>query len=457
MPQYLSPIGNSQQTSANGAPLVGGKIFTYLVGSTTPTATFTDSTGVTQQANPIILNSLGLPASPIWLAGGIQYKFVIQNASNVTVQTVDGISGVNDITTSASEWNETSLVPTYISPTSFSVPGDQTSILQVNRRVRSKVTAGLVYGRISASVFASTITTVTLVNDSTPLDSGLSLVATGILSFSPSSVPFGLYAAAGANTDITSVLSTVINSKIQPITASVAASALTVTINPTTLDFRSSTLGSGTVNTRSVPAAISVVVPSAATLGTVSAVQSRIVILAIDNAGTIETAVVNIAGGNDLSETGLISTTAISGSSNSANVIYSTTARTNLAYRVIGYVESTQATAGTWATAPSTIQGAGGNAVTAMSSLGYGQTWQNVTGSRTVGTTYYNTTGRPIGVSVYGTSGGTFCSLTVNGVANVALSSVVGAASAQPSYFGLIPSGASYVYANNATSVFELR
>ena len=138
MPQYLSPIGNSQQTSANGAPLVGGKIFTYLVGSTTPTATFTDSTGVTQQANPIILNSLGLPASPIWLAGGIQYKFVIQNASNVTVQTVDGISGVNDITTSASEWNETSSVPTYISPTSFSVPGDQTSILQVNRRVRSK-------------------------------------------------------------------------------------------------------------------------------------------------------------------------------------------------------------------------------------------------------------------------------------------------------------------------------
>jgi hypothetical protein len=76
----------------------------------------------------------------------------------------------------------------------------------------------------------------------------------------------------------------------------------------------------------------------------------------------------------------------------------STTARIGVAYRVVGYVESTQATAGTWATAPSTIQGAGGNAATAMSSVGYGQTWQDVTGSRTAGTTYYNTTGKPIQV-----------------------------------------------------------
>jgi hypothetical protein len=83
-------------------------------------------------------------------------------------------------------------------------------------------------------------------------------------------------------------------------------------------------------------------------------------VIAINNAGTIELAVINVAGGNDLSETGLISTTAISASATSNSVFYSTTARTNVAYRVVGYVESTQATAGTWATAPSTIQGQGG-------------------------------------------------------------------------------------------------
>jgi hypothetical protein len=130
-------------------------------------------------------------------------------------------------------------------------------------------------------------------------------------------------------------------------------------------------------------------------LGTVSAVQSRIVVLALDNAGTVELAVVNISGGNDLSETGLISTTAEggAGAADSASTIYSTTARTNLAYRVVGYIESTQATAGTWATAPSTIQGCGGQALTAMSSLGYGQVYSAP--ARVAGTTYYNTSGKP--------------------------------------------------------------
>ena len=191
---------------------------------------------------------------------------------------------------------------------------------------------------------------------------------------------------------------------IQPITASVGASALTCTLNPTILNFRNTPLTSGTINTRTVAAAISVVVPSTATLGTVSAQQSRLVVIALDNAGTVELAVVNIAGGTNLDETTLISTTAISAAATSASVVYSTTARTSLPFRVVGYIESTQATAGTWATAPSTIQGQGGQALAAMSSLGYGQTWQtftyNSTGAqRNYGTIYYNTTGKPIQVS----------------------------------------------------------
>ena len=194
------------------------------------------------------------------------------------------------------------------------------------------------------------------------------------------------------------------SAQIQPISASVAASALTLTASALSLDFRSATLTSGTI-TRVSGTPASLVVPSTATLGTVSAVQSRILVLALNNAGTIELAVVNIAGGNDLSETGLISTTAISAAATSASVVYSTTARTSVAYRVIGYIESTQATAGTWATAPSTIQGVGGQALTAMSSLGYGQKWTDVTGSRVTGTTYYNTTGRPIEVAVTGGTG----------------------------------------------------
>ena len=206
--------------------------------------------------------------------------------------------------------------------------------------------------------------------------------------------------------------------QIQPVGASVAANAMTVTLNPTNLDFRSATANSGTVNTRTIGTQLSLTIPSTATLGTTSAIASRILLLAIDNAGTVELAVYNAAGGANLDETGVINTTAIAAGSNSLTV-YSQTARTGVPYRVVGYVDSTQATAGTWATAPSAVQGIGGQALAAMSSIGYGQTWQSVIGSRALATTYYNTTGRPLMVSaaVVGVgSGTTTAAATVNGV-----------------------------------------
>ena len=227
---------------------------------------------------------------------------------------------------------------------------------------------------------------------------------------------------------------------IQPITASVGASALTCTLNPTILNFRNTPLTSGAINTRTVATAISLVVPSTATLGTVSAQQSRLVVIALDNAGTVELAVVNIAGGTNLDETTLISTTAIIAGSNSASVVYSTTARTSLPFRVVGYIESTQATAGTWATAPSTIQGQGGQALAAMSSLGYGQTWQDVNASRTLATTYYNTTGKPISISVVLQLTASAGVITVNGVTVVS----IGANAAWWQLTAIVPPNGSY-------------
>lgn len=175
-------------------------------------------------------------------------------------------------------------------------------------------------------------------------------------------------AAAGANSDITSLsgLTTPISvaqggAGLQPISASVGASALTIQSSALALDFRSTTLGSGTIS-RVTGTPSSLVISSGSTLGTSNGVQNDIAVLAINNAGTIELAAVNVAGGVDLSETGLISTTAEggAGAADSATTIYSTTARTNVAYRLLGIIRSTQATAGTWATAPSLVQGAGG-------------------------------------------------------------------------------------------------
>lgn len=416
---YLSPIGNDQQVSSAGAPLSGGKIFTYLAGTSTASATFTDNTGATPQANPIILNSLGLPTSPIWLLGGFPLKFIIKDSADVTIRTVDNISGVNDTSSTASEWTSSGLTPTYISATQFSVVGDQTAIFQVNRRVRTTNTGGLIYGRITVTSFGAGITTVTVVNDTGSMDAGLSAVAYGFLSFSPSSVPFALYAAAGANTDITSLQRSALPSLIQALpTPTLAANALTLPSATYALDFRNATLATGgTPNSfaGTIPAAT---IPSGATLGFINAVQGRILVRALYvSAGVVEYSFENVAGGMDASETGVISTTALSAASTSATTIYSTTARTGVPYRVLGFIDQTQATAGTYVTAPSLVQGQGGNALAAMSSLGYGQTWVlNGAGiTRVSGTTYYNTTGKPITVYISDT---TFISaINVNGVA----------------------------------------
>jgi len=63
-----------------------------------------------------------------------------------------------------------------------------------------------------------------------------------------------------------------------------------------------------------------------------------------------------------LTETGVITTVAEGGAGGAdvAGTIYSNTARSNVAYRVVGYIQITEATAGTWASAPTQIVGYGG-------------------------------------------------------------------------------------------------
>ena len=91
----LSPVGNGFQFFNNdGLPLNGGKIQTYQAGSTTPLATYTDSSGLIANTNPIILGTDGRPPSTIWLEDGFFYKFVLSTASDVVIQTYDNLYGI---------------------------------------------------------------------------------------------------------------------------------------------------------------------------------------------------------------------------------------------------------------------------------------------------------------------------------------------------------------------------
>lgn len=157
--------------------------------------------------------------------------------------------------------------------------------------------------------------------------------------------------------------------QLRSVTASVGSNALTVGLQPCIIDFRSSTLSSGTVNTRTVPTALSLIVPASATLGSQNGVPSRIAILAIDNAGVPQLAVCNMSGGQNLDETTLVDTVAITAGSTSANVVYSSSSVAGAPFRVMGFVLSTQAVAGTWVSAPTETQGQGGQTIIGASRI----------------------------------------------------------------------------------------
>jgi hypothetical protein len=236
--------------------------------------------------------------------------------------------------------------------------------------------------------------------------------------------------------------------QIRSVAASLNASAMTVSIiAPMVIDFRAVTPTSGGTNVRRITSNLSLTIPSGATLGTTSGVQSTIVLVAIDVAGTVELAVVNRDGNASFTETGTINTTAISSSSTGISTFYSQTARSGVAYRVMGYVESTQASAGVWATTPTKVQGQGGQNIIEKpveTPLGSGQTWQNLTASRAVGTTYTNNTGRTIAISGHiNNSAGGSLSLTVGGVVVCNFTAASGAP-VMP-FSAVIPAGASYV------------
>lgn len=90
----LLPEGKQSYTNSAGAPLVGGKLYTYDAGTSTPRITYQDAAGTVPNANPIVLDARG-EATIFWQGS---YKIVLKDASDVTIWTVDNAATV-DITT----------------------------------------------------------------------------------------------------------------------------------------------------------------------------------------------------------------------------------------------------------------------------------------------------------------------------------------------------------------------
>lgn len=150
-------------------------------------------------------------------------------------------------------------------------------------------------------------------------------------------------------------------------TATVAAKALTISLkgadgnapsatNIVKIAFRSATLTTPTPVIRYITAATTLTLSSGSTLGFTSGEVGRMYVWAIDNAGTVELAISRTA---FFRESNVVTTTAEGGAggADSISIMYSTTQRTGVAFRCIGYIEiQSGATAGEWDNAASKVQ-----------------------------------------------------------------------------------------------------
>jgi len=420
----LSPVYNWAE-DINSIAATGAKVFTYAAGSSTKQTTYTDSAGLVPQSNPIILNARGEPSNPIWLQEGLSYDFVFASSTDTDpptspIRTIPDVTGVNDSSITIDQWVASGVTPTYVSATQFTVPGDQTSTFTVGRRVKLLVTAGTVYGFITVSTFVA-LTTVTVVMDSGTLDSGLNSVQLGLITPDNDSLPILTDSQFRLSQTANKLLKLILNlasftssrtvtfpdkditvaglddiainqtSKLQPFSAALSSNTLIGTLSASNLDYRPTSLNSGSYSTVA-NGILTLTIPTAASIGLTTVQAGRLIWLVAYNAGTPILCVANSSGGLLLDESNLISPTTISAGATSANVIYSASAvAANSPYRVVGFTDVIW-TSGTGYTTLTEFQGSGGQALDFLSSIGNGA-WVGVT--RTSGVTYYNTTGKP--------------------------------------------------------------
>jgi hypothetical protein len=186
MPNYSLIAPAQQWVDANGNPASGYRLFTYSNRTATKKTTTTTADASVPNSNPITLDSNGRCSSGVFGSTGAYTLLLAPPGADdpplSTTWSRDDVSGINDVGTSVvDQWIASGFTPTFISTTSFSVAGDQTSSLQVGRRIKTTNSGGTAYSTIFSSSFGAGITTVVVTNDSLVLDSGISAVSYGVL------------------------------------------------------------------------------------------------------------------------------------------------------------------------------------------------------------------------------------------------------------------------------------
>ena len=134
----IAPQIYMQFLDSNGVPLAGGFLFTYAAGTTTLQTTYTDSTGTIANANPIPLDSSGVPSNGstetgVWLSN-LSYKFCTYNASMVLQRCIDNVTSYLQLLNQANSWTFAQTFTQSITDLQtdnqliFGTPGNQTTL-----------------------------------------------------------------------------------------------------------------------------------------------------------------------------------------------------------------------------------------------------------------------------------------------------------------------------------------
>lgn len=90
----LAPVPGQVFLDNTGHIMPGGKLFTYLAGTSTPNPTYTSQAGNVANTNPIVFDGFGRPPQDIFLPVGVTQKWVLTDADGVTLRTYPTVAAV---------------------------------------------------------------------------------------------------------------------------------------------------------------------------------------------------------------------------------------------------------------------------------------------------------------------------------------------------------------------------
>lgn len=120
----LFPAPWFQGLNIDSTLLAGGQLYTYAAGTVTPLATYTDSTGNTANANPVVLDAAG--QADVWFDSTKLYDLTLKNSVGTTLKTASNVGNPN----AGVIWFTDPIAATYVPTISNIINGERVSIFR---------------------------------------------------------------------------------------------------------------------------------------------------------------------------------------------------------------------------------------------------------------------------------------------------------------------------------------